>query len=625
MDNICEIVRKMESDYTSGNTQLSKYVEHDMFETLNKIEAYLNSVHTSGPEDGLRRPKPFFNIVTAARNIWYRATDIDRKNIRIKADSLANYITAFAAQMKLNLWMKKARFGVFLNEWGRNLATYGSAVTKFVEKDGELHCINVPFNRIICDSVDFENNVKIEVLEYTPAQLRKQKGYDQEMVKAILEDLSPRESLSKTKKDNKSNYIKVYEVHGELSMAQYKESKGQAATEEDEDTFAQQMHVVCFTSSKPSGRGNHSKDYKDYTLYSGLEKQDPYMITSLIKEDGRTLGIGAIEHLFEAQWMVNHTAKQIKDTLDFTSLLILQTSDATLVGKNVLNSLVTGDILVYDRNNDPNGLQQLNNQHDITQISSFNAMWQNVGKEQSATPDAIRGNTQPSGTAYRLQQLITNESHSLFELMTENKGLAIEDMFRKFIGPHLKTQLDTKEELVDVLDSQGVTQFDAMYVPNEAIRRENKVKIKTVLSGQPYYGPDGTNSPEAVQKELSIQGNRRGLTPGDVTWKEAFKDFEMEVEVDPTHESEEVVEALTSLATTFQTIASLGGRPMSTDERLVFNTLMEKAGTISPLQLSNAQSQAQAQVQPQVQTQAPIGGSSPVQPTNQPMMAGMNK
>lgn len=607
MDSICEIVRQMESDYISGKTQISKYVEFDMYETLSKIEAYLNSVHTRGSTDALGREKPFFNIVTAARNIWYRATDIDRKNIKVKADTLSNYVTAFAANMKLNEWMKKNKFGVFLNEWGRNLATYGSAVTKFVVQNGELKAANIPWNRLICDPIEFEGNIVVEVLEYTPAQLRKNKNYDQKMVKGLLEDLTARENVDKQKKDNKSNYIKVYEVHGELPLELL------TGNEEDSETFVQQMHVVSFTSSKPSGRGNYMKEYQDYTLFKGKEKKHPYLITHLIKEDGRTLGIGAIEHLFEAQWMVNHTSKQIKDTLDFASLLLLQTSDKNFLGSNVLNNLVTGDILLFDREQDPNGVQQINNQHDITQIQAFNQMWQNIGKEISATPDALRGNTQPAGTAYRLQQLQVNNAESLFELMTENKGLAIEEMFREFIGPFLKTTLDTTEEVIATLGTQNVTQFDAMYVPNEAIRRNNSRIINEVLSGQIAQQGDLSQVQADIKKEQAPYGNTRSLKPDGVTWEEAFKDFEWEVEVDPTHESEDTDASLTSLATTFQTIASLAGRPMTPDERLAFNTIMEKAGSVSPLQLSQIQSQ-----QVPVQTGGPTLTQPQLQLTPQP-------
>src|SRR5258706_2850662 len=80
---IAELVRKAENDYVFGNTMLSRYVQINQYETLNTIDAYYNSKHTSGDTDTQGREKPFFNIVIAAVNIWYRATDIDRKNIKI--------------------------------------------------------------------------------------------------------------------------------------------------------------------------------------------------------------------------------------------------------------------------------------------------------------------------------------------------------------------------------------------------------------------------------------------------------------------------------------------------------------------------------------------------------------
>ena len=56
-----QIVRRLESEYTRGSITQSKYVNFDMWDTINRIEAYLNSKHTSGETDSLGREKPFFN------------------------------------------------------------------------------------------------------------------------------------------------------------------------------------------------------------------------------------------------------------------------------------------------------------------------------------------------------------------------------------------------------------------------------------------------------------------------------------------------------------------------------------------------------------------------------------
>src|ERR1700712_5519568 len=110
MPSVHEIVRDAERNYLSGNVTLGKYVEWSMHDTIATIDAYLNSKHTSGPTDALGRDKPFFNIVTAAVNIWYRATDIDRKDIRIMPDGADTVALAFLATVLLQRWMREARF-----------------------------------------------------------------------------------------------------------------------------------------------------------------------------------------------------------------------------------------------------------------------------------------------------------------------------------------------------------------------------------------------------------------------------------------------------------------------------------------------------------------------------------
>ena len=105
------------------------------------------------------------------------------------------------------------------------------------------------------------------------------------------------------------------------------------------------MHVISFVAGKDKG------DYDDVTLVSGREKQDPYLLTSLIKNtDGSISLLGSIKSLFEAQWMVNHSVKSIKDQLDLVSKIIFQTSDGSFVGMNALNNIENGQILIHKEN-----------------------------------------------------------------------------------------------------------------------------------------------------------------------------------------------------------------------------------------------------------------------------------
>src|SRR3990167_1505201 len=125
---IPEIVRSAEYNYIHSTTKLGEFVDWDMHGTVEKITAYLNSKHITGDKDSLGREKPFYNIVTAAVNIWYRATDLDRKDIVVIPSKITDVGLAFIATVHLQEWMKRERFGVFLNQWGRTLAQFGSAI-----------------------------------------------------------------------------------------------------------------------------------------------------------------------------------------------------------------------------------------------------------------------------------------------------------------------------------------------------------------------------------------------------------------------------------------------------------------------------------------------------------------
>lgn len=594
--SIYDIVREAEQNYISGTVRISEHVDFSLRENIEKIDAYVNSKHISGDTDSMGREKPFFNIVTAAVNIWYRATDIDRKNIRIKASKSKDIILSFLANVHLQQWMKKSKFGQFLNDWGRSLAKYGSTVVKFVEKDGELCAEVIPWNRLIVDPVDFNAGAVIEKLYLTPAQLKERKGYDPEIVDQLIDATTTRKNLARENKDtNNSNFIELYEVHGIFPLERLTDK------ESDSDTYVQQMHVISYIESTENPGG-----YNDYCLYKGKEK-NPYMITHLIKEDGRTQAIGAVEHLFEAQWMMNHTVKSIKDQLDLASKLIFQTSDGNFVGQNALSNIETGDILIHSPNQP---LTQIaNSSHDITSLQAYGNQWKGLAQEITSTPDALMGNTAPSGTAWRQVEALQSEAHSLFELMTENKGLAIEEMLREFVIPFLKKKLNNADEVSATLDVNGIEKIDAIYIKNEAIRRENARAVDQILNGEIAQPLDIEGQAQKIQGELSDLGGQRFYKPSEVDWKTEFKDFEWEVDVDVTGEAKDNQSNIATLSTVLQTIAGNPAVLTNPNAKMVFNKIIEMTGAVSPLEIQELPKEQPAQPAPQPTQVPPIGGS----------------
>lgn len=573
-NSVGELVRKAESVFLTGSTQISKYVSHSLHDTLERIEAYHNSKHLSGETDSLGRDKPFFNISIAVSNIWFRATDIDRNDIKVTATKTSDWLNSFLATIILQDWMKRERFGAFLNEWGRSLAKYGSSIVKFVDDSISV----TPWGRMIVDAVDFENNLQIEILELTESELRKRiktNGYNAQAVKDLIGAETTRQTLDKNTKDNKSGYYKLYEVHGELPLSLLTDN------DEDKDEYQQQMHIISFVGTK-SGR---KIEYQDFTLYRGREKESPYMLTHLIKEDNRTLSIGSIERMFEAQWMNNHSIKQIKDSLDLASKIVFQTADSRFIGQNVLDAVETGTILIHTPNLP---LTSLNNQaHDIVNWQNFSAQFKAIGNEAASISEAMLGVAPKAGTAWRQTEAMLTESHSLFELMTENKGLALDEMLRTRIIPRLKRKLNHGKEIMAVLKSYQIEKIDGIYVKNEAIKRTNKHLTSKIIAGQ-MIAPDEQAMMTAqneigIKESLSILGNQRGFTPAEIDWATQLKDIEWELDIDITGEQKNVREIMTTLNTALQMIMNPGFE-QNKKAQAVVGKIFELTGAMSPIE-----------------------------------------
>jgi len=588
MQSITQLVKERENSYINGVANISQYVDFSQYETISTIEAYLNSKHISGSTDALGREKPFFNIVTAVSNIWMRATDIDRKNIRFRATKQAEVVPAFLANCILQNWMKEVNFGSFLNDWGRTLARYGSAVTKFVEKDGMLNINVTPWNKLITDQIDFENNVKIFKFFLTPAQLRTNPIYNQEVVKGLLESVQTRQTIGNQTVDTLADYIELYEVQGNLPLSMLTEN------EKDDDTYVDQIHIISFVG-----------DQEDFTLYSGKIKKQQYHKADLIKEDGRALGIGAVEHLFQAQWMSNHSVKLYKDQMELISKVIFQTADKNYAGRNALTAIENGDIMIHDGNSP---LTQVNNQgHDLTSITNFMVQWQTQAKEITSTPDAISGATMPSGTAYRQVAILNQESHSLFELMTENKGLALEEMFREWIIPYIRKQLNNKDEIVAMLDDAGIKQLDTWYITGTANKKVNQMIIDRALEGEittrEQQAEMTTEESANLQGELSMMGNQRFIKPSeldDTTWKDILDINWDAIEVEITNEQSDKEAVMTTLTTVMQTVAGNPAILQDPNMKMLFNKILEMTGQVSTIELST-----QPQATPMQPQQAP--------------------
>jgi hypothetical protein len=249
---------------------------------------------------------------------------------------------------------------------------------------------------------------------------------------------------------------------------------------------------------------------------------------------------------------------------------------------------MSGDILIHEENKP---LTQLaNSSHDITALQNFAMAWNNLGKEITSTPDAIRGNTMPSGTAFRQVAILNKESSSLFEVMVRTKKRYMEKILREFVVPHLKKKIDTNEEIVAILDSQGVSQIDQMYVPKEAVKRNNEYLKNEILSGKIAFNPDLQSLQKQIQEEQNMLGNQRFIKPSDIeskTWKDILKDFEWEMDIEITDRDVDKQTMATNLIDLFKTLVNPNVQQFiqTPQGKMLYHKILESSSTINPIQL----------------------------------------
>jgi hypothetical protein len=231
---------------------------------------------------------------------------------------------------------------------------------------------------------------------------------------------------------------------------------------------------------------------------------------------------------------------------------------------------------------------------------NYRQMWASLGQEITNTPDVNRGVTMPSGTPYSLGALLAQQSNSLFEIMTENKALALEDMMREFILPNIAKKMDSKDEVIAILDDEGLlTSIDARFIPNKAVKNYNARTREQILTGQLASPFNAQSEQDALKQQLGQMGNQRMFKPDDLdekSWKEALDKFIWAVDVEIANENTDKQAVLTTLSSVLQTIASNPMILQDPNAKMVFGKILSETGVLSPIQISSAQSQPPQQL-----------------------------
>lgn len=597
MRTINTYLQDLETDYQTGTIDLADGLPFSQHQTIREIQFMSNSKFLSGSQDKLGREKPYFNIINGNVLIATVATDIDRKDHGFTSDNPDDDARNFIMRRISDNWMRESDFGTFQNRAGETRARYGGVlIKKATDKDKGLVLQVVQWGNVSAvDPSSIIDGVIVETHHLTPSELMEK--YD------TYENVEEAIKLF-TDKKGKCEKIVIKEVHGVLPKYLLADDENKVS-KEDNYEYCRQYHVVAV-------KGN-----KYECLYKEEEKDNPYKYRAYEVVEKRDLGRGVAEKGMWAQIEANDAILGEKEAFALGRKVLFKTTSKKLAG-NVQTDVDNGHIFALDPNTDISVLNTITG--NLPQFQNLVDKWHMQFDRSTAITDSLRGETPPSGQAYRLGALLTQQSASTFDYIREDMGLFYEEIWRDWVLPYLTKKYSKKTIIAsDLFSTEELMKIDEKY----AIASANEEAKRLMMQGKIV-------TPEALQmlidqykKHIGNSGSKRFIETED----DFFKGYEGRAVFNITGEQKNKQAVLESISNIFQTVA---GNPAVLQDpmlRKIFGKILELSGAnVSPLELEQVANNPAAQAQMQMQQQAQLGQApapAPVAPGPAPQPVNM--
>ncbi|MCK9370995.1 hypothetical protein M0R04_13880 [Candidatus Dojkabacteria bacterium] len=537
-------------------------------EKIKTIEYYNNSKYLNGNKDELGREKPFFNILNAICDVENSAKDIDTKDIQITSDDANHYLESWLLSKDIYVWMKESNFAKTLNDMRDMHTRYGSLLVKKVLKDGELTLELPEWKNTLTDQVDIIKGAIVETHWMTANELSKMSEWKEEGVKQVLD---------KIKGKGSSKRVPVFEIRGEFSRATYKDAIGEKYSNKDEKEYSYQLYYVA---GNPVESGKENFVDGCVILYCEDDTERVYKYLARKKKAGRDFGVGVMEEGEEAQVWTNDAVLKQYRAMEYTTKVIGQSASKKLKGRNLLTETDDGTILETEDGKPITSLNLLPS-GGLTQYSNLITQWYDQLQKTTSAYAAQRGDTPPSGTPFRLQATVLQQSNSVFKTLQQELGIFLTEIIEDWIMPYLSSRLNREHILAYDFSPEELKEIDSKFTAKQA----NQRAIQEILAGnmitQEQYDGWLENYDEFIKQTKS---QRFIQIP-----KDFYKNLKAKVTVNITGEQRNKAATLETLAN-FLTLY-LSNPAAATDpvaQQLLSKAIELSGAGISPINITSA-------------------------------------
>ena len=577
-------IRQEVYDFVNNYINIVDGYSFNQYQTIKKIHLYYNSRFVSGELDSNGRKKIFFNVVKSPCKVASRFLNFDTKDIRLISNTKDSEMATFLLEKELKNWMKQNKVAITLNKLAELSPVYGSVVIKKTKNGADL----IDLRRLILDpTVDTITNSRFVEIEHNliPSQLRAKEKDGWENVEEAINKFYVSKAPESYIQDGNLNQvvstpsIKVYERYGEVPEGWL---EGREAR--DTDKMVRALFIVAGVDNFQTGEDGKNIVQEDgVILFKSKWFGDyPFRDFHFDKTEGRWLGIGCVEDLFQIQERVNELTNEKRESMRISTMHIFQTQDRTIV-KNVLRDLSNGAVLMSGPNG---GLVPLaNEERNLTAFAGEEQRYATQAKELTFSYDAVRGDSLPTSTPATNAVIQDRNTKSVYGIKRENLANMLRFFFTDLVIPQAIKEL-TPEHIMHFSGTpEELSKLDGALVKNIASR----IAIDKILNGEVVY--DVEIIKQEIAKQLNEGGADRFITIKDAFYKNA--DWTFDINIDNEQEDSQLL--TNNLFSVFSALASNPTILQDPVIKTLFYEYAEKVG-VSPMKLEIASIQKQEQM-----------------------------
>src|SRR3990167_6191937 len=483
---------------------------------IEKSVSYKNSQYTKGSAD-----RPFKNITRPILNLQYRAEGFDVKDIHLYVDDVKNYHKSLLVRKFHDRWARENNVDEFIDKLVESYVDYGGVLIKN---------LNVPAHEVVawqtiafCDQTGFLNGPFAIKHQFSPEQLRKVgkegKWENIEQVIALAEPTRDQPQSNIQENQTPGKYIEVYEVHGcfPAYWLYPKEEYGDREYGDGEygkDDYFNQLHVCTFYKDEKGEKHG-------IWLFKGKEEEFPFKLLLRDEIYGRALGLGGAEEIFSPQKWINYDVIRIRDLLDAACKIIFKINDPTFANRNKISNMNNLEIVALEDGKDITQIDTAPRNLNLFERAMVD--WEQNARNISAAGEGIQGEQPPSGTPFKLQELVTAEAHSLHEYRKGKIAKFVEEIYRDWILPHLVKEIKDGSEFIAELDVE-----DLQFVADKLADNLAQKAIKDSLLNGILLTPELVEEIKLKVKESFLKGGNKRFVE---ILENEFKNVPMDVKI----------------------------------------------------------------------------------------------